>query len=57
MRILQDFKTYTGINYFRDWSKKTLMNKKTEKSKIAKKEEPKPWNPDLNNLMSEIKNL
>ena len=29
MRILQEFKTYTGINYFREWSKATLMNKKT----------------------------
>lgn len=30
MRILQDFKTYTGINYFRDWSKTKLMNKNTD---------------------------
>ncbi|MGL5233980.1 MAG: YihY/virulence factor BrkB family protein [Empedobacter falsenii] len=29
MRILQDFKTYTGINYFRAWSKTKLMNKNT----------------------------
>ena len=30
MRILQYFKTYTGINYFRDWSKTKMMNKKTD---------------------------
>ncbi|WP_072933498.1 YihY/virulence factor BrkB family protein [Chishuiella changwenlii] len=29
MRILQHFKTYMGINYFREWSRTKMMNKKT----------------------------
>jgi len=29
MRILQEIKTYTGINYFREWSRTKMMNKKT----------------------------
>jgi membrane protein len=29
MRIIQEVKTYTGINYFREWSKTKMMNKKT----------------------------